>query len=127
MNSQGCQLESIERLRVSDESSYSAAYGTQWEILNVAAPKLNNFLMVPVASSEIIFLGGTRANLRIGEVSVLSLTDLTMKVLCYDPDYKFLSWSNNYNVSKSGTIHAVVERAPLDYDAISFSKASNKI
>ena len=76
MNTQGSQLESIERLRVSDESSYSAAYGTQWEILNVATPKLNNFLMVPVASSEIIFLGGQRDGGDIGEDSVLNLANL---------------------------------------------------
>ena len=61
------ECESIERLSVSNEAD--GATGSCWETLNVAAPKLSNFLMLPGTSNEIIFLGGKRKGCQIGEVS----------------------------------------------------------
>ena len=86
-NYQYKHLESLERLRVSDVNG--VAVGARWEVLDVRAPKLWNFLMVPITSSEILFLGGWRDGRAIGEVSVLDLQDLKQTVLLIGHDYSF--------------------------------------
>ena len=64
--------------------------------------------MVPITSSEILFLGGKRDYESIGEVSVLDLVDLKLKILVKNPDYRFWCETNSFNVSKTGEISAVV-------------------
>ena len=92
----------------------------------MATPRLNSFLMVPLSSSEILFLGGGRDLQEISEVSLLNLTDLEMKVLIEDNENGFLSRSNSYNISKAGEVTAVVNRTDsensLYWDLISYSR-----
>ena len=62
-----------------------------------------------------------------GEVSVLDLVNLELKILVDDPDYGFVSETNCFNISKSGEIYAVVKNEEDYSDMISFSKASKKV
>ena len=54
-------LESIERLPFHDQAGVNDESTSHWETLNIATPRFYNFLMVPITSSEILFLGGYRA------------------------------------------------------------------
>ena len=76
--------------------------------MNVSTPKIAKFLMVPVTSNEILFLGGSVQYGRSDEVSVLDLVNLKLKIVANDPDYRFISSTASFSVSKSNEIHAVV-------------------
>ena len=53
-------LDSIERMRVSDDVSFASDALLNWETLNVATPRLVDFMMVPISTNEILFLGGDK-------------------------------------------------------------------
>ena len=64
----------------------------------------------------------------IGEVSVLDLVDLKLKILVENhPSYRFACYTNSFNVSKTGEISAVVKNDCRKFDVISFSRTSNEL
>ena len=75
--------------------------------MNVITPKMYYFLMVPITSNEILFLGGVRGG-ESGEVSVLNLLDLKLRILSNNANYCFSSTTNSFHVSQYGEISAVV-------------------
>ena len=83
--------------------------------------------MVPITSNEILFLGGFREDRFSGEVSVLNLVDLKQKIVANIPDYRFGSFDNCFNVSKTGEISAAVRNVGEEFDVISFSRKSNEL
>ena len=101
-------VDSIERINVSEKTGILA--GSHWETLNVTAPNLRFFLMVPVTSSQILFLGAQRCRDVVGEVSVLNLADLRWRIFFCDASYCFYSWPNSYSLSKNGEVTAVVTK-----------------
>jgi len=112
-------------MRIGEEAGCATSTGfSSWDVLNVAIPKLSSFLMVPISSSEILFLGGFRDGRMIGEVSVLNLADLKMKVLISDcSNYEFLPLINAYSLSKAGIVTAIVSRQKSgEKDLISYSR-----
>ena len=86
--------------------------------------------MVPITSSEILFLGGWRDSRYLGEVSVLNLATLKRRVLINGQNYSFVSMSNTFNISKTGEVTTIVKKSDgqkREIDLIRYSRMTNTL
>ena len=72
---QGKYVEmSLEKLRVKDLDGFATA--RRWEVLDIPTFKMKNFLMVPITSNEILFLGGSFDGKNAPAASIINLMDM---------------------------------------------------